>query len=63
MIDHPPIRDTADSLEAIVMYRVARRFKEDGNVEIARYCSQQVLEYWAEFSEDQSRLSKLDHRQ
>lgn len=61
-IDHPHIRETADSLEATIMYRAARRFEEAGNRKLARYYYEQAVQYWPEFSEAQNRLGKLtDH--
>ena len=36
-IDHPHVRDTADLLEATVMYRIGRRYESTQNIELARY--------------------------
>ncbi len=61
-IAHAHIRDTADSFEATIMYRLGRRYEDDKNYKVARYYYQHAVDYWPDFPDAQQRLRKLSER-
>jgi len=60
-IDHPHVRDAADTLEATILYRLGRRYEDAKNVKLARHYYQQAVNYWSDFPDAQRRLEALSN--
>lgn len=58
-IDHQHIRDTSDSLEATLMYRLGRRYQDSNHNEMALYYFQQAVKVWPDFQDAQRHIRML----
>jgi thiol-disulfide isomerase/thioredoxin len=57
-IDHPYFIDQRRKIEATAMFRLGKRYEDQGNLPVAKYYMERALEYWPDFEEVKGWLSK-----